>query len=182
MREGNALSDELVPSTRRSSSFREATNRKMLNPASRAINPSTPKTKIAHDQADDEREGGDDLEVDEGLEADAADFLGVLDMGDARDDGAKYDRRDDHLDQLDETVAHRLDPIALRVLGREPSEEHAENDGDQHLNVEQLVPRLSARHGGCGGMACNARHDFLLDVLLPRIPRRGPAQPAGSSH
>ena len=128
---------------------------------------------VADDQADDEREGRDDLEVDERLEADPAHLLGVLDMGDARDDGAEDDRRDDHLDELDEAVAHRLDPVALRVLGREPPEEHAENDGDQHLDVEQFVPRLFGSGQPDAGSRCYARHGFLLRrVLDPVTPLR----------
>ena len=38
---------------------------------------AAPGTAIADDQADDEGEGGDDLEVNEGLEADAAHLLRV---------------------------------------------------------------------------------------------------------
>ena len=61
---------------------------------------------VAHDQADDQGEGGDDLEVEQGLDADPADRLGALDVGDARDHGAEDDGGDDHLDQVDEAVAH----------------------------------------------------------------------------
>ena len=66
---------------------------------------------VADDEADHQREGRDDLEIDQRLDADAADLLGVLDMGDAGDHGAEDDRRDHHLDQLDEAVADRLDPL-----------------------------------------------------------------------
>ncbi len=43
--------------------------------------------EIADHQSDHEREGGDDLE--QRLDADAADLLGVLDVRDAGDDGAE---------------------------------------------------------------------------------------------
>ena len=66
---------------------------------------------IADDEADHQREGRDDLEIDQRLDADAADLLGILDMRDAGDHGAEDDRRDHHLDQLDEAVAERLDPV-----------------------------------------------------------------------
>ena len=67
--------------------------------------------QVADDQSDHQREGRDDLEIDQRLDADAADLLGVLDVGDARDHGAEDDRRNHHLDQLDEAVAERLDPL-----------------------------------------------------------------------
>ncbi|MGY3649156.1 hypothetical protein ACVWW2_004447 [Bradyrhizobium sp. LM4.3] len=67
--------------------------------------------QIADDKSNHQREGRDDLEIDQRLDADAADLLGVLDMRDARDNGAEDDRRDHHLDQFDEAVAERLDPF-----------------------------------------------------------------------
>src|SRR5271168_503042 len=68
-------------------------------------------------------------------------------MGDARDDRAEDDRRDRHLDQLDEGAAEKVDPRVRGYLGRQPAEQHAENDSDQHLNVEYLVPGRMGRHG-----------------------------------
>ena len=50
----------------------------------------------------------DDLEVEQRQAAGLADLLHVLHAGDADHDGAEDDRRDDHLDQLDEAVAERL--------------------------------------------------------------------------
>jgi hypothetical protein len=73
--------------------------------------------QIADEEPDHQREGGDDLEIDQRLDADAADLLGVLDMRDAGDHGAEDDRRDHHLDQLDEAVAERLDPVVGGNVG-----------------------------------------------------------------
>jgi hypothetical protein len=63
---------------------------------------------VDDDQADDQRDGADDLEVQDRQAAGLADLLHVFHAGDADDDGAEDDRRDDHLDQLDEAVAQRL--------------------------------------------------------------------------
>ena len=98
--------------------------------------------QISDQQPDDQREGGDDLEIDQRLDADAADLLGILDMRDARYHRAEDDRRDHHLDQLDEAVAERLDPVVGRKIGPQPADDGAEHDPDQHLNVENLVPGL----------------------------------------
>ena len=73
--------------------------------------------EVADDEADDQGEGRDDLEIDQRLDRDAADLLGLLDMRDAGNDRAEDDRRDDHLDELDEAVTQRLDPV---VLSRRP--------------------------------------------------------------
>ncbi|MNP44791.1 hypothetical protein D3C76_1386680 [compost metagenome] len=56
-------------------------------------------------QTDDQRQGGQDLEIHQRLETDTADFLQVLHAGDATDNRAEDDRRNQHLDQLDECVA-----------------------------------------------------------------------------
>ena len=100
---------------------------------------------VSDDQPDHKREGGDDLEIDQRLDADPADFLRILDMGDAGDDGAEDDGRYHHLDQLDEAVAERLDPITCRVSRLKPAEQRADQDRNQHLDIQNLVPGL------CGG-------------------------------
>ena len=100
---------------------------------------------IADEQPDHQRKGRDHFEIDQRLDADAADLLGVLDMGDARHHGAEDDRRDHHLDQLDEAVAERLDPVVGRERRPQPADQRAEHDGDQHLDVENLVPGLGRR-------------------------------------
>jgi hypothetical protein len=87
--------------------------------------------KVDDHEADDQRDRGHDLEVDQRLQADPADLLHVLHAGDAVHHGAEDDRRDQHLDQLDEGVAERLHlRPELRV---EVSEEDAGQDGGQHL-------------------------------------------------
>ena len=63
-------------------------------------------------------------------------------------DGAEDHRRDHHLDQGDEAVAERLQLLA--EIGKEPADQDAERDRDQHLNIEDLVPGLMTR-GGTGG-------------------------------
>ena len=53
---------------------------------------------LTHKHADEERNGRDHLEIDQRLQAYAADLLQVADGGDAVDDGTEDDRRDHHLD------------------------------------------------------------------------------------
>ena len=81
--------------------------------------PSPGRSEIADEKAERQRYGRDDLEIDERLDADAPDLGGALDMGDAGDDGAEDDRRDHHLDELDEALAERLHPGALGDVGKE---------------------------------------------------------------
>ena len=101
--------------------------------------------QIADDEAYYQREGRDDLEIDQRLDADAADFLGVLDMGDAGDDGDEDDRRDHHLNQFDEAVAERLDPVVGGDVGGEPADQAAKHDGEENLHIKDGIERLFAR-------------------------------------
>ena len=101
---------------------------------------------VDDDQADDQRDRADDLEVEQRQAAGLADLLHVLHAGDADDDGAEDDRRDDHLDQLDEAVAERLHRLA--GLRAEVAEQDADDDRDDDLEVERLVERL-AGSGPC---------------------------------
>ena len=71
-------------------------------------------------------------------------------------DGAENHRRDHHLDQRDKTVAKRLQLLA--EIGIEISDENAERDRDQHLDVEDLVPGLVRADGWAdrfGGHGCS---------------------------
>jgi hypothetical protein len=70
--------------------------------------PAPGRTRFPTIKPDHKSERGDDLEIDQGFDADAADFLCILDMGDSGYHRAEDDRRDHHLDQLDEAIAKRL--------------------------------------------------------------------------
>jgi hypothetical protein len=79
-------------------------------------------------------QGGDDLEIDDGLDADAADLAHVAHRADAVDDGAEDHRADHHLDQGDEGVAQGLERLAQARVDR--AHHRPDDDGDQHLDVE----------------------------------------------
>ena len=66
-----------------------------------------------------------------------------------------------HLDELDEAVAERLDPVVGRKRRPQPADERTEHDGDQHLNVENLVPgfRCAPWRGGCDGCRHGSPHN-----------------------
>ena len=115
---------------------------------------------VGDDQADDERQRRNHLEIDQRLEADAADLLHVLHAGDAMHDGAEDDRRDDHLDRLDEGIAQRLHLLAeLRIV---VPEQDAHHDRGQHLDVEAV-----------DAAACSAGHACTTCAM--RSPSRAPA-------
>ena len=58
--------------------------------------------------ADEHGKRGDDFEVDEGFDAQAADFLQVGVAGDAHDENAEEQRRDDDLDEAEKDGAEEL--------------------------------------------------------------------------
>ena len=59
---------------------------------------------VDHDEANHQREGRDDLEIDERPDTNPADVLHVAHLCDAHHHCRKDDGRDEHADQLDETV------------------------------------------------------------------------------
>jgi hypothetical protein len=93
---------------------------------------------LADDQADSERQGRDRFEIEQRLDADAADLLEVAHRADAMHHGAEDHRRDHHLDQRDEAVAKRLQCLA--GVRKVMTDDDAERDGDQHLDVKDAVP------------------------------------------
>ena len=95
------------------------------------------KPEVADDQADDQRQRREGQEVDHRLAGDAADLLHVAHPGDAGRDGQEDHRRDDHLHQLDEGIAERLEGRAL--LRPEMPEQDAGRDGREHLHIEVLI-------------------------------------------
>jgi hypothetical protein len=84
-----------------------------------------------------ERDGGEDLEVDERLHPDPTDAPEVAHPRDPGDHGAEEHRGYDHLDQVHERLAHRLQRPAR---GREEvADEDAQGDTDQDPEVDLLV-------------------------------------------
>jgi hypothetical protein len=71
-------------------------------------------------------------------------------------DRTEDDRRDDHLDRLNEGVSQGLHLLAQ--LWIEMTEQHAEHDRGQHLEVEALKERpvVDGRFGCCG-LGCHRR-------------------------
>ena len=94
-------------------------------------------------QAHEQRDGADDLEIQQRVASGLADLLHILHAGDADHHRAEDDRRNDHLDQLDEAVPERLHRSA--GLGIEMSQKDADHDGDDDLKIQRLVERLACR-------------------------------------
>ena len=67
-------------------------------------------------------------------DADAADLLHRAHVRDADDDRREDDRRDQHLDELDEAVAER--PHGGAPFGRHEPENHPRGNADEDLHVE----------------------------------------------
>jgi hypothetical protein len=106
---------------------------------------------IADHEANHQRESGDDLEIDQGLDADASDLRRVLHMRDAGHHGAEDDRGDHHLDQFNKTVAERLDSWRGGKIGKQQSGGDTERDCNENLHIKQMIERLLfRRHGGVG--------------------------------
>ena len=103
-------------------------------------------------QADGERDRGHDLEIDQRLEADAADFLQIAGAGNAVHHDAEHDRRHDHLNKLEEGVAEDLQ--GDRKIRLRHAQHDAEDECGDHLDEQRVVQRSAAcqrRRGNGGG-------------------------------
>ena len=86
------------------------------------------------EQADGQRERGDDLEVDERLDAHAADALEVAVAGDADDEHGEDERSDDALDEPQEDVGEEAQLHG--ELRRVEAELRADDHRDEHPDGE----------------------------------------------
>ncbi|MNV00484.1 hypothetical protein D3C71_906460 [compost metagenome] len=119
---------------------------------------------VRHHQADHQCQRGEEDEIDHRLGEDAAHGTQVGHAGDAGDDGQEDHRGDDHLHQLDEGITQRLERFGEGRL--EVAEQHAQGDGQQHLEIQLPVERQA--DGGCrNGIGGNVHG----------IPRRGSLRP-----
>jgi hypothetical protein len=144
------------------------------------VEPGARAHHIAHDQAHDQRQGGKEQEIGKGLGRHPAHRRQIAHPGNARHDGEEDHRRDDHLDQLDEHVAHRLERFARGRI--EMAEQHTGGNRGQHLDIEMGVPapgRLGGRRrrmrGGCDhhGNAFRPLGRSRCSALLDENHRRG---------
>ena len=94
--------------------------------------------QVDGDEADDQGDRGQHLEIDQRLERDAADLGHVGHAGNAVHDRAEDDRRDEHADGLDEGVAERFHPRA--DVGIEPAERDAGGHRHQHQEPQLQIP------------------------------------------
>ena len=108
---------------------------------------------IDRQQPDNERHRGHHLEIDDRLDGDAADARHVGHVRDAGHHGAEDDRRDQHADELDESVAERAH--ADGGIGRRHAERDAGRHADKHPDPKLGPPRPAAAglggQGGCRG-------------------------------
>jgi hypothetical protein len=86
--------------------------------------------QVDGEDADEQRDRGDHLEVHQALPADAADFTEVTMAGDAGDQRAENQRSDDDFDQAEEDVAEyaQLNRKGRGVKAEFEAGEHGEED------------------------------------------------------
>ncbi|MNF33664.1 hypothetical protein D3C84_144840 [compost metagenome] len=89
------------------------------------VDAGTRVEQVGQQQADNDGDGGDDFEIDDRLQANPPEFLGVAHAGNADNQGRDDDRDHDHLDQTDKDIACRLQDVAdpPSLLGTEVIEQ-----------------------------------------------------------
>ncbi len=98
------------------------------------VHPGAGLDQVHPDQGEHQGDGGDDLEVDDGLDRHAADPRHVVHAGDAVHHGAEDHRADQHADQGDEGVAEGFHGGA--GARREMAERDPRQHPDQHLEPQ----------------------------------------------
>ncbi len=91
---------------------------------------------VADQQADQQGQGRDHLEIEQGLQAHPAERLDVAHVGDAAGHGQEDHRGDHQLDQLDERIAQRLQRHPH--VGPKRPDQNPQGDADQHLDIQRL--------------------------------------------
>jgi hypothetical protein len=107
--------------------------------------------QIGQHQADDERQRGHGLEIDQRLDADPADLLEVACAGDAMHHHTEHDGGHDHGDEFEKGVAEDLQ--ADGEVRHGDAQHDAEQQGDKHLHEERLIERLAGWFDG-GNRSC----------------------------
>jgi hypothetical protein len=99
---------------------------------------------MSNDHAGDERESGNDLEVDQRFHSYATDLLHVTDGSDTLHDCAEDHGRDHHFDQSNEAIAQRFE----RNSGawEEMTDKDAKKNCQHDLRVENGVPGPTLWH------------------------------------
>src|SRR5450830_537540 len=92
---------------------------------------------VSDQQANCQRESGDYFEVEQGLAADAADFLDVLHAGDTGHNSTEDHWGNDHLDQFDEAVTQRFHVDGVGWV--KYAQQHADDNGEYHLYVQDFI-------------------------------------------
>ena len=98
--------------------------------------------EVDHPEPDEQRDRGDDLEIDETAQCQATDPLDVIAMSrNADDQGAEDQRHHDRLDQLDEDRRDRREIWRQRDVGPDAVVEPADDDADHHRNDDPAGER-----------------------------------------
>ena len=117
---------------------------------------------VDHGEADDQREGRHDLEVDQRLDGDATDGPCLAHGRDAMHDRAEDDEPDHHGDEAHEELSQ-----CVHDLGRarhEPAEDRANDHANENLQRGVLVERL-ARLPATGHFADNVDGHYSHESL-----------------
>ena len=106
-----------------------------------------PDHEREHDP-EDQRDSRHHLEIDERLDPDAPDLLEVARPCNSMNDNAEDNWRNDHRDQLEETVAQNFQLNG--EAGRRHPEHYTQHESNQHLDEEGFIQRHRLGRQRCG--------------------------------
>ncbi|MNE07948.1 hypothetical protein D3C80_1005890 [compost metagenome] len=103
------------------------------------VHAGTRLQQVADNEADDQGQRREGQEVEHRLAGNASNLLEIRHAGNTGGDSQEDHRCDDHLDELDERVAERLQAGA--EIRPEMADQHADDDSGQYLNIKLAVQR-----------------------------------------
>ena len=125
------------------------------------VEPGARLQNVDDDEPDKKRERGDDFKIEKSLDPDPPEFFEIAHGGDTVDDRAEDDRRNDHLDQINESITERFQVFTeIRV---QVADYDSDKDGHEDLDVENSVP---------GFFFSRVMHERNLGEILSGIGER----------
>ncbi len=134
--------------------------------------------QVAGGQAQDQGDARQHFEIDNGLQADAADLAGLADMTDARNHRAEDQHGDHHLQEIDEGVADRLHPRLGADLRPDQADGAADQDAGHDLHVEIGIDRFF-HTSSVGGAIVMSRSLSPAMLTVKRSPATTGPTPSG---
>ena len=108
---------------------------------------------VGDGEAQKEREGGHDLEIEQRLAAHAAHGFDIAGLGDAHDDRGHQQRHDEALDERDEGLGQKAEQLVghrMLILGQKAAQQNTQGEAHKNPKGARAIESLLFGHGNPG--------------------------------